>query len=253
MTGGSLGLALQYYEEIKKKDASAEVVLLNMVGEYVRWFEQTYKTSLCRERTGVNFYSLGGQVRYFLLPDKVIKCLSHISGAAKNLHSKASSLRPMSDSNSYPHAVHCARDVLTGIREQTGTGYSLLERLSVVFDGGLGFQGKICGALAGAIMGINLLLGYDIRKMSYLQTLDDFLIGHLALLKKKPTDKKESFAIGKEIVKKFKDESGALECKDITGRTFTGWNDFQECIGTSEKCHKLIKLMIKEASNAIQK
>jgi C_GCAxxG_C_C family probable redox protein len=250
VTGGALGLALAYDDQIREKGASAEAVLLTIVGAYVRWFEQNYKTSLCRERTGVNFYTLSGQIRY-LIPDKVIKCLSHISGAVRNLHGTASSLHPVSDSNSYPHAVHCARDVLRGIREQTGTGYPLLERLSVVFDGGLGFQGQICGALAGAIMGINLLLGLDIRKVTYLKTLDVFLFGHIDLLMKKPANKKGTFAVGKEIVKKFKDESGTLECKDITGRTFAGWDDFQGYICTSEKCQRLIKLMIEEVTRII--
>ena len=251
VTGGALGLALQFDEEIKKKGPAAEAALLTTIGEYVRWFEEKYKTSLCRERTGVNFYTWGGQARYFLLPDKVIKCLSHISGAARHLHSTASSLRPMSDSNSCAHPVHCARDVLSGIREQTGTGYPLLERLSVVFDGGVGFQGQICGALAGAIMGINLLLGLDIRNISYLKTTDAFIVGHLALLKKKPATKKEAFAVGKQIVKRFRDESGTLECRDITGRTFAGWNDFQEYICTSDKCQRLIRLMIEEATCVI--
>jgi hypothetical protein len=251
VTGGALGLGLMYDDELKKKGDCAEVALLSMVGDYVRWFEQNYKTSLCRKRTGINFYTLGGQVRY-LIPDKVLRCLNHIRGAVKNLHNTVCSRPLVSNSISDPHAVHCARDVLRGIREQTGTGYPLLERTSVVFDGGLGFQGQICGALAGAIMGINLSLGLDIRKMNYLQTLDVFLFGHLALLKKKPANKKETFAVGKEIVKRFKDESKALECRDITGRSFAGWNDFQGYIKTSEKCHSLMKLMIKEASNVIQ-
>jgi hypothetical protein len=252
VTGGALDLALMYDGELKAKGACAEVALLSLAGEYVRWFEQNYKTSLCRERTGVDFYTLGGQLRY-LIPDKVVRCLSHIRGAVLNLHNTVSSRHLVSDSDSHPHAIHCARDVLLGIRERTGTGYPLLERISVVFDGGLGFQGGICCALAGAVMGINLLLGFDIRQMNYLQTLDVFLFGHLDLLKKKPANKKESFAVGKEIVKRFKDSSGGLECRDITGRSFAGWNDFQEYMCTSEKCQGLMKLMIEEATHVIQR
>lgn len=39
----------------------------------------------------------------------------------------------------------------------------LLEQLYFVFDGGVGIQGGVCGAIAGAIMAFNLLVGLDIR------------------------------------------------------------------------------------------
>ena len=64
--------------------------------------------------------------------------------------------------------IHCAQQVLKGIREQTGIGDDLLEQLSFVFDGGIGLQGGVCGALAGAIMGVNLLIGMNVREMKLL-------------------------------------------------------------------------------------
>jgi hypothetical protein len=251
VTGGALGLALQYDEAIETRGAPAEAALLAVVGDYVRRFEERHKASLCRERTGVNFYTLKGQLRY-LVPDKIVKCLRHTSGAVRDLHGAAGRLRPVSDVHSHPRAVHCARDVLRGIREQTGTGYPLLERVSVVFDGGLGYQGQICGALAGAIMGINLLFGFDIRKMTHLQTANSFISGHLALLKKKPMNEKDPFTVGRQIVKRFRDEAGALDCKDITGRSFAGWNDFQAYVGALGECRNLMELMIQEASHTMQ-
>ncbi|MFC1851747.1 C-GCAxxG-C-C family (seleno)protein [candidate division CSSED10-310 bacterium] len=44
-----------------------------------------------------------------------------------------------------------------------GIGDPLLERFSFIFDGGVGLQGGVCGALAGAVMSINLQLGMNIR------------------------------------------------------------------------------------------
>lgn len=40
VTGGALGLGLMYDDELKKKGDCAEVALLSLVGDYVRWFEQ---------------------------------------------------------------------------------------------------------------------------------------------------------------------------------------------------------------------
>ena len=58
--------------------------------------------------------------------------------------------------------IHCAKLVLEGIKKQTGIGDDLLENLSFIFDGGIGLQGGACGALAGAIMGINLVMGMSV-------------------------------------------------------------------------------------------
>jgi signal transduction protein with GAF and PtsI domain len=59
--------------------------------------------------------------------------------------------------------------VLKGIKEQTGITNERLENLSFVFDGGVGLQGGVCGALAGAIMGINILVGMNFKNLSNLQ------------------------------------------------------------------------------------
>ena len=252
VTGGALGLALMHDNELRK-GAPAEAALLALVGEYVRWFEGRYKTSLCRDRTGVDFYTAGGQLRYFV-PDRVGRCLKHIGGAVRHLHEVVKGGFPAGErTRTGKRVYHCARDVLAGIRERTGTGYDLLERASVVFDGGLGLQGGICGALAGAIMGINLKLGMDIRRMSFLKTAKAFIIGHRNLLKRKPVDEPEPFAVGKGIVTSFRERAGTLECRNITERTFSGWDDFQDYLGNSSTCQELVKFMVDEASKAIEK
>ncbi len=72
--------------------------------------------------------------------------------------------------------IHCAQQVLNGIKEQTGIGDNLLEQLAFVFDGGIGLQGGACGALAGAIMGVNLLMGMNVRDMTYSEILQAFTV-----------------------------------------------------------------------------
>jgi hypothetical protein len=133
----------------------------------------------------------------------------------------------------------------------TNLGDPLLERLSFVFDGGVGFQGGVCGALAGAIMGINLSLGCNIRDNTIFRTIKEFSIGHINLLKNKPIGKPEPFGAGKNILQKFKQEAGAIECSEISEKSFSGWNDFQQYINSSGKCSTLIELSIREASSVI--
>ena len=129
----------------------------------------------------------------------------------------------------------------------------MLERLSFVFDGGVGLKGGICGALVGAVMAINLLFGMNIRDMRYLQTIKAFIIGHLNLLLDNPIGMPEPFAIGKNIVNEFKDKAEGTECREIIGRDFKDWDDFQIYMASSDKCKELINLAVNIASDAIER
>jgi hypothetical protein len=155
--------------------------------------------------------------------------------------------------DSQNEAQHCAQRVLIGFKEQTGIGDDLLEQLSFIFDGGIGLQGGACGALAGAIMGMNLLIGMNVRHMNYSEILKTFSVGHRNLLKDKPVETPEPFIVGKEIVNNFKNEAGAIECKTITGKKFSGWSDFQNFISSSDKCSGLIEFAKDQASAAVDK
>jgi hypothetical protein len=256
VSGGAIGLALSHHYEIMEKGIPAQAGLLALVGEYVKWFEDDFGTSLCRERSGVDFHTTMGQLRYFMPGDKVGKCLWHIRGAIRYLYSFRQKELPMMEVQSeekQDKPIHCAQQVLKGIKEKTGMGDDLLEQLSFVFDGGIGLQGGACGALAGAIMGVNLLIGMNVRDMRYSEILKAFAVGHKNLLTNKPIEKAEPFSVGKDIVKNFKKEAGAIECQTITGQKFSDWFDFQKFISSSDKCTGLMEFAKDQASIAIKK
>jgi len=256
VTGGALGLALMYDDDdLQKKGITAEAGVMSLVGEYIKWFEDNYGSSLCRERSGINFYTAGGQLRYLLPGDRVGKCLWHIGGAMKHLYGYQK--KDLSEIDVAPKVeqrepIHCAQAVLKGIKNRTGIGDPLLERLSFIFDGGLGYKGGVCGALVGAIAGLNLVLGMNIRDSNYFKTIKAFVVGHVNLLIDKPFGTPEPFCVGKNIVKKFEEKAGALECCAITDKKFSGWTDFQKYILSSDKCAGLIELATMESSNAIK-
>jgi C_GCAxxG_C_C family probable redox protein len=255
VTGGALGLVLMYDDDLQKKGITAEAGVMSLVGEYIKWFEDNYGSSLCRERSGINFYTTGGQLRYLLPGDRVGKCLWHIGGAMKHLCAYQKKDLPelsMEKEQIQNEPIHCAQAVLKGIKNRTGIGDPLLERLSFIFDGGLGFKGGICGALVGAIAGLNLVLGMNIRNSNYFKTINAFVVGHVNLLIDKPFGAPEPFCVGKNIVKKFEEKAGALECYAITDKKYSGWADFQKHISSSDKCAGLIELATTEASNAIK-
>ncbi|NOQ66075.1 MAG: hypothetical protein GQ556_02510 [Desulfobacterales bacterium] len=256
VTGGAMGLALSHHDEITEKGIPAQAGLLTLIGDYVNWFEKNFGSSFCRDRSGVDWNTTMGQLRYFVPGDKVGKCLWHIRGAMRHLHSYRHKELPIMELESgqrQDEPIHCAQLVLNGINEQTGIGNNLLEQLSFVFDGGVGLQGGVCGALTGAIMGLNLAIGMNVRDMNYFDIIRAFAVGHKNLLTNKPAVKPEPFSLGKEIVENFKEEAGAIECQAITGKKFSGWSDFQNFISSSDKCFELIELAKEQASTAVEK
>ena len=89
--------------------------------------------------------------------------------------------------------------------------------------------------------------------MKYSEILKAFAVGHKNLLTEKPVKKPEPFSLGKEIVKNFKEEAGAIECQTIIGQKFSDWADFQNFISSSDKCSGLMKFAIGQASIAVKK
>lgn len=255
VTGGALGIALNYESEIAERGLPAEKKVLGKVGKYADWFASTYGSYLCRERTRSDFYSTWGQLKYFLTFYRLAGCFRHIRGAMRYLYQ--TNHQPMTLDNNIANAqdeqaLHCARFVLEGIRKKTGIGSKRLEKLSFVFDGGLGLTGGVCGALAGAIIGINLLLGLPVRNMSYWKTIKGFGIGHVNLLVDRPFGTQEPFKAGKQVVQKFNEIAGSTECCNITGEGFAGWDDFQEYIKGSSQCHELMDFAVDQACRVIR-
>lgn len=257
VTGGSVALALMNDAALRERGLPAEVALLTVVGDYLNWFRKNFGTTQCRERTGVNFYRRTGQLRYLLPGDRVARCLFHIGKAVGVLAPQIQKELPASDysdqADGQTEPVHCARLVLERVREKTGIGDSLLERSAIIFDGGVGLRGGICGALAGAILAMNILYGMNVRQMIRARIIKAFFVGHQNLLTDRPRGMPETFGIGKDMVREFGHRAGATECREITGKTFGDWPDFQGYVSTVEKCRDLIKFSAEMASETIER
>lgn len=256
VSNGSLGLALLYEKDIKQRGTEAKKEVMRQAGEYVKWFKDSYGSFLCRDMTKTNFYSIWGQLIYFLTGRRLAGCFWHIRGAIRHLYLMKNSVSnktvPIDSESKCDQTVHCAQTVLEGIRRETGVGDQRFEELSFVFDGGVGFSGGVCGALVGAITGLNLLLGMRVREMSYWKIIKGFSVGHVNLLVNKSFGTPEPFMAGKQIIEKFKEKAGSLECSTVTGKHFSGWDDFQGFITGANQCQELMDFAIEEASEIIK-
>lgn len=225
VTGSLLGMALAHDETVREAGDAGRAAVLEKAGEFCSWFSRTYGSTLCRGRTGVDFYTPGGQLRYFVLPDKIAKCCSHISGSFRRHFRDRDSLPELPADPPVPR-FHCAREVLARVEKETGLSDPVTLRTAYILSGGAGLSGGACGALVGAILALNLVLGVEIRKEPYLSTILPFLEGHLNLLKKKASRLSEPFAAGRLVTSHFRRAAGSIECRDITGRSFAGYADF---------------------------
>ena len=254
VVGGAMSLALVYDKALVENGLAAEIGLLSVVGDYVDWFRDEYGTTFCRERAGVDFWTLLGFLRYLMPPDRLLRCLSHISGALQYLYDKQSHDLPVAKGDiakEISSPSHCARTVLEEVRRRTNVGDPLLERGSVVFDGGVGLRGGACGALVGALLPIGALTCIDLREASWLQAYRDMLFGLHTLRRRKMDKPDDPYAVGGRIVTRFKSEAGSLECSAITGGAFADWASFQTHMHSSAICSRLIELSIDEATSAI--
>ncbi len=260
VSAGVLCLACDAEPDLLQGDTAAEKAVMERAARHVRWFEETYGSSFCRDRTGVNFYSTTGQLRYLVPGDKVIPCLLHIRGTIRYLFNNRLSdgrqdanLPPNPPPDTGKKPVHCASAVLRGIRRQTGIGNIRLERMAFVLDGGVALSGGGCGALIGAVMAVNLVLGLHIRQLSYGATIGAFARGHANLLRKKNRISPESFAVGRKVVSDFQEMAAGIECRGITGRSFSDWDSFQAYMAETPSCAGLIQDVIAQTSETLRR
>lgn len=256
VTSGALAIALLHDHALKERGLAAEIDVIGLIEKYIDWFTVHFGTTICRVRTEVDFNRVGGQIRYLLPGDRMARCFRHITEAVNYLDPvRAGTSILLNENDTSPREMpsyRCARSVLEKVRERTGVGDSRVERLSFVFDGGIGLTGGLCGALAGGVMALNMLFGIDVRHMSYLQILSAFLVGHVNLLLERPRGMPEPFGLGSTLAKNFASAAGSLECSRITARTFENWHDFADHMNSSSFCHGLIDHTADMASMLIE-
>jgi len=255
ITAGALGLA-QLWREKTGRPPGASPVFMGMVADYVRWFEGTIGTTLCRERTGVDFHTARGLARYFLPGDRVLRCISHIGTALARLERAGAAIpgrTDATDDRTYAAARHCASAVLEDVRKKTGLGGARIEEVAAALSGGVGLSGSVCGALAGAVMGGNLLFGMDVRRYGRAGIMRDFVAGHINLLVSRPRWMPETFGIGRDIVRRFHESAGSTMCRLITGRGFADLSEFSAHLAGAGVCRDLIRFSADLSVEAIER
>ena len=89
----------------------------------------------------------------------------------------------------------CAESVLQAIAESQGVRSDLIPRIATGFCSGISRSGGMCGALSGAIMGINLVTGRN-----------------------SPTESFEvNYALVQKLIVRFENQFGSVNCRQLLG------------------------------------
>lgn len=193
-----------------------EVQLLEEVRENVLWFEEEFKTSLCRERDDLNYQRI--TTLGLLNPKKAKGCVTRSGASMERFVQKYENAPPRPKAKAdqpLKKTSHCAKKILEEVRQQTDIGNDKVERVSIALDGGIGLTGGGCGALSGALMALGLKYALnpkntDPNKLKNVYRAMD----------------SEFFRKAKLLVNEFIQRFGYLECARLTGIQFDDWSDF---------------------------
>ena len=152
VSGGCQSLALRHMDDLQAANPRKTAAFHSLLKEYTTWFERTYGSTICRERTGCKLETLTG-LNLYVLGGRFNRCIVHAGGAARfwptwrtGPWGKRSRRRTELD--------HCAVEVLRNLREATGAGDEFFDTLYIAMNGGVGLSGGLCGAAAAGYLPI---------------------------------------------------------------------------------------------------
>jgi C_GCAxxG_C_C family probable redox protein len=88
---------------------------------------------------------------------------------------------------------HCAESVLLAVAESKGIQSDLIPRIATGFCGGISRTGGMCGAVSGAIMGINLVAGRNSPAGSV----------------------EPSYSLTQQLISRFEKQHGSTNCRQL--------------------------------------
>ena len=249
VTGGVLGIGALLYTQAFENREVREKAILRLARDYKSWFEGRFGTSVCRERTSVDFWKTRGLVRYLLPGDKLLKCLNHIGQAVWFLSQRIRTevQRPsLSRGNGgggveSPLEPHCCFTVLRRLAPARVESDHALAAATTGLAGGVALSGSVCGALLGGILNLGLHWGYDPRSVGVAGIVAAFVRGHRNLVRPSSTNvPREAFARSRALTDHFRQRFGSLRCRDIAGRVFSTSEQLRVFLRESRDCQAVL-------------
>jgi C_GCAxxG_C_C family probable redox protein len=95
----------------------------------------------------------------------------------------------------FEKGYYCAESVLLAMAESKGIQSDLIPKIATGFCSGVSRTGGMCGAVSGAIMGINLVAGRNLPSESV----------------------ESSYTLAQQFISRFEKQHGSINCRELTG------------------------------------
>jgi len=127
----------------------------------------------------------------------------------------------------------CAESVLLAIAENQGIQSDLIPKIATGFCSGISRTGSLCGAVSGAIMGINLVAGRSLPSESI----------------------ESSYTLSQKLICNFEKQFGSVNCRQLIGcdlatesgqRTFLENHLMERCYQYAEGATRMAISLINE-------
>jgi hypothetical protein len=249
VSGGCQSLALRHMDDLRGGDPRKMAAFHSLLREYTTWFERTYGSTICRERTGCKLGTLAG-LNLYVLGGRFGRCIVHAGGAARFLAYLED--RPLweEDPGEVTELNHCAVEVLRRLRETTGAGDDFFDTLYISMNGGVGLSGGLCGAAAAGYLPIGWKFGLDPERIGFTGNLAGFWRGHINLYGGRGRD--ELWSLGCRFIKDWRAEFGSLECRDLTGMDFYGYRDFAPYVRDAAICRQVKEFAVAKTTELLK-
>jgi hypothetical protein len=263
VTGGVLGIGALLSSLPQEDPRQLEQDIYEASISYRKWFEDAFGTSVCQERVGVDFGTLGGLLSYLFPGDKLLRCLQHIGDALvcvndevrQAAEKRSLPLRFGQGMGGGPTEPHCAYTVLKAVAARVGKPENSVGWACTGLGGGVALSGAVCGGLLGAILGLGLEYGVDPESMGFGGIVKAFVVGHRNLVKHEtfasgPVEDlpKEAFARSRYLLDRFEKAFGSLNCRDIAGRGFESPDELNAFLPESKVCGDIFTWCEEEAA-----
>jgi C_GCAxxG_C_C family probable redox protein len=130
---------------------------------------------------------------------------------------------------------NCAEVVLTGLVREFGLDCGCVPRIATAFGGGMGGQGRVCGALSGAMMALGLKFGRECAEDN--------------------ESKAVTYGKVRELFRLFESEFGTCSCFDLIGIDLTTPEGLQQAkaVGLHANiCAKYVRFVVAAASEMLE-
>jgi hypothetical protein len=262
VSGGVLGIGALLSCLPREDPVQLEKDIYEASVGYRKWFEERFGTSLCQERVQVDFGTPGGFLSYLFPGDKLVRCLRHIGEALVRLNEEVLQtarkrglpIRFTQGMQGGPTEPHCAYSVFRRVALRSGSSGSSVGWACTGLGGGVALSGAVCGGLLGAILGLGLEYGTDPESMGFGGILKAFVVGHRNLFRHEALAQgpvrdlpREAFARSRYLADRFEKAFGSLNCREITGRTFSSPDELRAFLSESGVCGEIFSWCEREA------